>query len=433
MPAITVDDITTLQRLPQVDRPPRSDASVRVTTAPGGFEGEGFPVRRAFAGVDLAELDPFIHMDQMGEVEYAPGEPKGTPWHPHRGFETVTYIIDGIFEHQDSNGGGGVITNGDTQWMTAGAGILHIEKPPEHLVVSGGLFHGLQLWVNLPKAEKWAAPRYQDLRGNEVVLLASLGRRRARPRDRRRPRRPRGSRRHVHPDDDGPRDARPRRDARGPWNPDFNALAYVLAGAGTVGAERIAVATGQLAVFGPGDAISVRAAEIQESSLARARGAAPGRPADPRARRLDGPVRDEHAGRAAPGVRGLPGRQARQHPRGPQRARRRSWSRSRRTGRGHRGEMSIPRPPFVVGMGEDHACPAREEAPMSGRAKTQVQHRDQPDAGRGVRVSCRGLRSTGWSPKAYRVEGIDGPVQLGRRSHRTDGCRRTRTIATRSR
>ncbi len=79
-------------------------------------------------------LDPFIHMDQMGEVEYAPGEPKGTPWHPHRGFETVTYIIDGIFEHADSHGGGGEITNGDTQWMTAGSGILHIEKPPEHLV-----------------------------------------------------------------------------------------------------------------------------------------------------------------------------------------------------------------------------------------------------------------------------------------------------------
>ena len=173
MPAITVDDITTLQRLPQV-APTATPRRVRsVTTAPGGFEGEGFPVRRAFAGVDLTELDPFIHMDQMGEVEYAPGEPKGTPWHPHRGFETVTYIMDGIFEHQDSNGGGGVITNGDTQWMTAGAGILHIEKPPEHLVMSGGLFHGLQLWVNLPKAEKWAAPRYQDLRGNEVSLLAS--------------------------------------------------------------------------------------------------------------------------------------------------------------------------------------------------------------------------------------------------------------------
>ena len=85
-----------------------------------GFEGEGFPVRRAFAGVDLAALDPFVHLDQMGEVDYAPGEPKGTPWHPHRGFETVTYMIDGTFRHQDSNGGGGFITDGDTQWMTTG-------------------------------------------------------------------------------------------------------------------------------------------------------------------------------------------------------------------------------------------------------------------------------------------------------------------------
>ena len=102
-------------------------------------------------------------MDQMGEVEYAPGEPKGTPWHPHRGFETVTYMIDGTFQHQDSIGGGGLITNGDTQWMTAGGGILHIEAPPEELVASGGLFHGIQLWVNLPKADKMIAPRYQDI------------------------------------------------------------------------------------------------------------------------------------------------------------------------------------------------------------------------------------------------------------------------------
>ena len=102
-----------------------------VTTAPSGFEGEGFPVRRAFAGINYRHLDPFIMMDQMGEVDYAPGEPKGTPWHPHRGFETVTYIIDGIFDHQDSHGGGGTITNGDTQWMTAGSGLLHIEAPPE--------------------------------------------------------------------------------------------------------------------------------------------------------------------------------------------------------------------------------------------------------------------------------------------------------------
>src|ERR671938_26493 len=173
MPAVTVEDTTTLPRVPlpatgTVRRRVRS-----ITTAPSGFEGEGFPVRRAFAGVDLRDLDPFIHMDQMGEVEYAPGEPKGTPWHPHRGFETVTYIIDGTFEHRDSTGGGGTITNGDTQWMTAGAGILHIERPPEWLVASGGLFHGLQLWVNLPSRDKMAPPRYQDIRANAVSLLAS--------------------------------------------------------------------------------------------------------------------------------------------------------------------------------------------------------------------------------------------------------------------
>jgi len=173
MPAVTVDDLTVLKRL----RAPGLGDTVRpvrqVIDAPSGYEGEGFPVRRAFAGVDLRDLDPFIHMDQMGEVEYAPGEPKGTSWHPHRGFETVTYIIDGTFEHADSHGGGGTISNGDTQWMTAGGGVLHIERPPEHLVVSGGLFHGLQLWVNLPKAQKWVEPRYQDLRAHESVLLAS--------------------------------------------------------------------------------------------------------------------------------------------------------------------------------------------------------------------------------------------------------------------
>src|ERR1051326_2074080 len=145
MPAITAQNPLALPKITSLDPAPARERQGRsITTGPRGFEGEGFPVRRAFAGVSLDELDPFIHLDQMGEVEYAPGEAKGTAWHPHRGFETVTYMIDGVFEHQDSNGGGGVITNGDTQWMTAGAGILHIERPPEQLVVSGGLFHGLQ-------------------------------------------------------------------------------------------------------------------------------------------------------------------------------------------------------------------------------------------------------------------------------------------------
>src|SRR5882762_1908090 len=136
MPAITVEQITRLRRLPSVDEPSALRRVRSVTNAPSGLEGEGFPVRRAFAGVSLATLDPFVHMDQMGEVDYGPGEPKGTPWHPHRGFETVTYMIDGTFRHQDSAGGGGLITDGATQWMTAGRGLLHIEEPPPELVES---------------------------------------------------------------------------------------------------------------------------------------------------------------------------------------------------------------------------------------------------------------------------------------------------------
>ena len=264
MPAVTVNDVTVLPRVGVPDPALSTERPVRsVTSAPSGFEGEGFPVRRAFAGVDLRELDPFIHMDQMGEVEYAPGEPKGTPWHPHRGFETVTYILDGIFEHQDSNGGGGVITNGDTQWMTAGSGLLHIEAPPEHLVVSGGLFHGIQLWVNLPKAQKFAAPRYQDIRGGDARLLTTpdggaLIRLIAGSVD----------------EFDGPGSTHtpitllhatvsPGAELVLPWRQDFNALAYVLAGQGTVGAEHRPVRKGQLTVFGPGDSLRAQAATSQ--------------------------------------------------------------------------------------------------------------------------------------------------------------------------
>ena len=260
MPAITVEDVLVLPRLPQLDAATTAYRPVRrLTTAPSGFEGEGFPVRRAFAGVPMTELDPFVHLDQMGEVDYAPGEPKGTPWHPHRGFETVTYMIDGVFDHQDSNGGGGRITDGDTQWMTAGSGILHIEAPPEHLVMSGGLFHGTQLWVNLPRVAKMIAPRYQDIRGQAAALLTTpdggglirviageIGGH-AGPGSTHTP----INLAHV--------TLHPGAQLDLPWQPDYNALVYVLAGRGTAGVERRPVHLGQLAVFGPGDAIRVAA------------------------------------------------------------------------------------------------------------------------------------------------------------------------------
>ena len=267
MPAVTVPDVTVLPRIaaPGIGALPRP--VVQRTEAPSGYEGEGFPVRRAFAGVDLRALDPFIHMDQMGEVDYAPGEPKGTPWHPHRGFETVTYIMDGVFDHQDSHGGGGTITNGDTQWMTAGSGLLHIEAPPEWLVAQGGLFHGIQLWVNLPKRQKLVTPRYQDLRASSVALATTadggtLVRIIA------------GSVAGL----EGPGATHtpmalvhatlsPTARLDLPWPSDFNALVYVLSGAGTVGPDATPVTMGNLAVLGAGDLVTVAADRTQESRL----------------------------------------------------------------------------------------------------------------------------------------------------------------------
>ena len=265
MPAVTVDDLTVLQRVKTPGLGDRVRPVQQVIDAPQGYEGEGFPVRRAFAGVDLRDLDPFVHMDQMGEVDYAPGEPKGTPWHPHRGFETVTYIIDGVFDHHDSHGGGGTITNGDTQWMTAGSGLLHIEAPPEWLVQKGGLFHGLQLWVNLPRSAKMNAPHYQDIRSGQVGLATSadagaLVRVIA------------GSLGEVH----GPGSTftpmtmvhatvEPGARLDLPWQASYNALVYVLSGSGTVGVEGTPVRTGNLAVLGAGDFVTLAASQSQES------------------------------------------------------------------------------------------------------------------------------------------------------------------------
>ncbi|MEO3786919.1 pirin family protein [Actinocorallia sp. B10E7] len=267
MPAVTVENPLTLPRVSVPD--PVNDTPrpvIGVTNAPKGFEGEGFPVYRAFAGVHPRHLDPFIMMDQMGEVDYQPGEPKGTPWHPHRGFETVTYLIDGEFHHRDTAGGGGEIGPGDTQWMTAGSGLLHIEAPPEHLVMSGGLFHGLQLWVNLPARDKMIAPRYQDISGDRITLLTT----------------PDGGAllRVIAGELDGHSGpgsthtpitmihatVSPGARLTLPWNPSFNALAYVLSGRGTVGTQDRPIKDAQLAVFGKGSSITLAADARQDSN-----------------------------------------------------------------------------------------------------------------------------------------------------------------------
>ena len=258
-----------LLQLPRIPRPDLLAAQFRAVTqvvdAPTKLEGAGFQVRRPFPSNDLYYADPFLLLDHLGAVEYAPGEAKGAPWHPHRGFETVTYIMDGAFQHHDSTGGSGLITDGATQWMTAGAGILHEEMPTEELLTKGGLFHGVQLWVNLPRDLKWTPPRYQDIGSARVVLLSShdagslvrliageLGG-------------------HI-----GPGVTRtpityahatvgPGTRLEAPWPRDFNALVYVLAGHGAAGFASHPIREGQLAVLGSGDALAVEAAARQES------------------------------------------------------------------------------------------------------------------------------------------------------------------------
>ena len=269
MAAVTADTLV----LPRVKPAGLGDTErpvLTISTGPSGYEGEGFPVRRTMAGIPYRYTDPFIMMDQMGEVDYAAGEPRGTSWHPHRGFETVTYLIDGEFVHQDTHGGGGVIREGSTQWMTAGAGLLHIETPPEQLVEKGGLFNGFQLWVNLPADEKFAAPAYQPVEASDLLLLASAD----------------GGAllRVIAGEVDGPAGERHRGPgsthtpitllhasiAAGaqlslPWQPTYNALAYVYAGSGTAGPKGEAVHAGQMVVFGAGDRITVAADAKQDS------------------------------------------------------------------------------------------------------------------------------------------------------------------------
>ena len=263
MPATTADPLT-LPRLRTPEHPVLRTVA-KIINAPQAYEGEGFPVRRAFAGLSARDADPFIHMDQMGEVEYAAGEPKGTPWHPHRGFETFTYLIDGQFQHQDSHGGGGTILEGGTQYMTAGGGVLHIETPPEHLVESGGLFHGVQLWINLPKSKKWLDPQYQDLQGEDSAIVTSAD----------------GGAllRILAGELDGYRGPGishtpivithltllPGAQIDIPWREDFNALAYVLSGKGSIGPDGHPIQTGQNVVLLNGNVLRITAHPSQET------------------------------------------------------------------------------------------------------------------------------------------------------------------------
>ena len=137
------------------------------------LEGGGFLVRRPFPKASFSDFDPFLLLDEMGPMDVAPGEAKGAPDHPHRGFETVTYMLSGDMEHKDSSGHAGQLRSGDVQWMTAGAGVVHAEMPSAEFMRTGGRMHGFQLWVNLPQRAKMIKPRYQEIPRSRIPKATS--------------------------------------------------------------------------------------------------------------------------------------------------------------------------------------------------------------------------------------------------------------------
>jgi quercetin 2,3-dioxygenase len=137
------------------------------------LEGGGFPVRRPFPTNQLDHVDPFLLLDHFGPIEWRPNEAVGAPDHPHRGFETVTYLIEGRMQHKDSQGNSGKLGPGDVQWMTAGAGVVHSEMPEDEFLRTGGRMHGFQIWVNLPARDKMINPRYQDVPSAQIPVAVS--------------------------------------------------------------------------------------------------------------------------------------------------------------------------------------------------------------------------------------------------------------------
>jgi hypothetical protein len=150
-----------------------SRSVTRVVDAVRTLEGAGFAVRRPFPTPGLDHVDPFLLLDEMGPADLAPGEARGAPDHPHRGFETVTYLLAGRMEHRDSQGHAGGLGPGDVQWMTAGAGVVHSEMPADEFQRAGGRMHGFQLWVNLPRRDKLMRPRYQEIPAGRIPVARS--------------------------------------------------------------------------------------------------------------------------------------------------------------------------------------------------------------------------------------------------------------------
>lgn len=227
----------------------------RVIAAHRQLEGGGFEVRRPFPGADADGVDPFLLLDEMGPKDYAPGKAIGAPDHPHRGFETVTYVLEGEFEHEDSAGHHGTIGPGAVQWMTAGRGVVHSEMPSRRIQEFGGRVHGFQLWVNLPGRDKMIAPRYQELPATGIPEAASRdGLARVRV---------------IAGEALGVRAAidtrtpilyqdwrlQPGASIEQPVPEGFEGFVFVFEGSVDAGAEKRALADGQMGILGPGAAI----------------------------------------------------------------------------------------------------------------------------------------------------------------------------------
>ena len=265
MPAVTIENPLVLPRLSRIGNESSAARPVdRIVTARQQKEGAGIEIWRPFpGGVPLAATDPFLLLDQAGPTVNGPNEAAGAPWHPHRGFETVSYILDGEIAHHDSNGGGGVIREGDTQWMTAGAGILHDELPTERMFRKGGPMHAVQLWVNLPASLKFSPPRYQAITGDSLRLVTTPDG---------------GALIRIIAGDVGEftgpgvthtpitylhATVSPGAELTLPWNPAFTAFAYVLTGRGYAGVEQRPISEHQFVMFGSGDYVVIRASESQ--------------------------------------------------------------------------------------------------------------------------------------------------------------------------
>jgi redox-sensitive bicupin YhaK (pirin superfamily) len=242
--------------------------TARLVTAHRQREGGGFVVRRPLPTAGLELVDPFLLIDEMGPVDYAPGEAVGAPDHPHRGFETVTYVLEGELEHEDSAGHKGALSSGDVQWMTAGAGIVHSEEPSKRLRERGGRVHGFQIWVNLPARLKMTQPRYQEVAGARIPLgVSDDGKARVRVIAGE----ALGARAVI--DTHTPIVFQDWTLAHGadvvvPLEGDRNALVYVFEGAARAGSSDEDVNEGQLAVLGQGDAVRLRGPS-QEGRSAR--------------------------------------------------------------------------------------------------------------------------------------------------------------------